>query len=58
MDFRVTYEMNRDYGEYALSTSLGILSGVGIVWGLVRSNAWRRRAGLIYIDVKVGGAHM
>ncbi|XP_033646702.1 meckelin-like [Asterias rubens] len=52
VDFRVTYEMNRDYGEYALSTSLGILSGVGIVWGLVRSNAWRRRAGLIYIDVK------
>ncbi|XP_022100949.1 meckelin-like isoform X1 [Acanthaster planci] len=52
VSFRVTYEMSRDYGENALSTALGILSGIGVVWALVRSNAWRRRAGLIYIDIK------
>ncbi|PIK39447.1 putative meckelin [Apostichopus japonicus] len=50
--FKVTYTMDQSGSRRGLSITLGVLSALAVIHGLVKSNAWRRRTGLIYIDIK------
>ncbi|KAJ8042251.1 Meckelin [Holothuria leucospilota] len=52
INFKVTYTMDQAGGQRAMSISLGVLSALAALYGLLKSNAWRRRSGLIYIDIK------
>ena len=45
--------MNRSSSKRDIGITLGVLSAVALVYAMVKSNAWRRRAGLIYIDIAV-----
>ncbi|XP_072013761.1 meckelin-like [Amphiura filiformis] len=49
--FAVTYFMRRGGSNKNISITIGVLSAVALLYAMVKSNAWRRRAGLIYIDI-------
>ena len=49
--------MGRGGTNKKMAITIGVLSAVGILFAMVKSNAWRRRAGLIYIDIVVSSVH-
>ncbi|XP_077982500.1 meckelin-like [Glandiceps talaboti] len=49
--FQVEYTMNLDKYNEDVSIAMGVLSALGVIWAAIRTNAWRRRAGMITIDI-------
>nr|XP_006818273.1 PREDICTED: meckelin [Saccoglossus kowalevskii] len=51
VSFEVEYSMDLSSYNEDVSIAMGVLSVLAVIWAAVRTNAWRRRAGMITIDI-------
>ncbi|XP_070575906.1 meckelin-like [Ptychodera flava] len=49
--FEVKYTMDMTKYDRDVSIAMGTMSALAVIWAMVRTNGWRRRAGMITIDI-------
>uniref|UniRef100_A0A8D0HDF1 Transmembrane protein 67 n=1 Tax=Sphenodon punctatus TaxID=8508 RepID=A0A8D0HDF1_SPHPU len=52
VSFSVNYEMNQSEAQVQTNIALGVLSGLAVLWSLLRTAGWKRRIGSPMIDLK------